>query len=152
MHTVIKIGIIIGIIITVLAAAGAALLYTLVNEIEDQMGIIPNEELEKLALTNVSYSDLVDNNDSYIGEIISESGKVSSIVEIAFGSEGYLIDAGGGAYYVLYDDDIMYDTPENALFYGTVAGLQTIELESGGAVQAVVLNNEDIKFSPEPFK
>ena len=149
MHTTVKIGIVAGIIIVIVVGGGTALLYVIVGDMEDQLGInMTIEELEALR-TDASYEELVVNNDLYIGSVVQKTGKIISIGEISFGEPAYIIDS-DGEYYMLYDPTVRYEDLGYAAFYGTVAGLRTVQV-SGQDVSAVVLNGEDIILSDAPF-
>ena len=113
MHTVAKILIIIGVILAVIVAAGAVLLYTVINEIEDQMGINRStEELDRMLIKDATYADLVEDTDSYIGQVVKETGQIISIEDLSFGGLTYLVDSGNNEYYTLYDDQIVDDAEE----------------------------------------
>ena len=146
-----KVGIIICIIIALIIAAGAALLYTTINTMEEQMGIFSREDLERMALTDVDHVDLIENNAAYMGQVIKGTGHVVGIEDLPLGGSGYVIDAGKNRYYLMYDPQIQDAEMDYAMFYGTVAGLDVLELASGDSVPAVVLNHEDIIFSTTPF-
>ena len=145
--------IIIGVILAVIVAAGAVLLYAVINEIEDQMGINRStDELDKMLVKDATYADLVEDTDSYIGQVVKEAGQIISIEELSFGDLAYLVDSGNNEYYMLYDDQIVDDAKRDyVLFYGTVAGSGIIQLESGNSVSAIVLNGEDIVMADTPF-
>ena len=153
MHTVAKILIIIGVILAVIVAAGAVLLYTVINEIEDQMGINRStEELDRMLIKDATYADLVEDTDSYIGQVVKETGQIISIEDLSFGGLTYLVDSGNNEYYTLYDDQIVDDAERDyVLFYGTVAGSGIIQLESGNSVSVIGLNVEDIVIADTPF-
>ena len=153
MHTVVKILIIIGVILAVIVAAGAVLLYAVINEIEDQMGTNRStEELDRMLIKDATYADIADDTDSYIGQVVKETGQIISIEELSFGDLAYLVDSGNNEYYMLYDDQIVDDAKRGyVLFYGTVAGSGIIQLESGNSVSAIVLNGEDIVMADTPF-
>ena len=112
---------------------------------------ISNEELDMIALRDVSHAELVENNDSYVGQVVKGTGQIVGIEELPLDGLAYLIDTGNDEYYLLYDDQVRHGETGYALFYGTVAGLQTIELESGSTAYAVVLNNEDVIMADAPF-
>ncbi len=170
-----KVGIITGIIIAVIAVAGAALFYTAINMIEEQMWTSSLDRLEQLARKDVSYEELVMYNSAYNGQVVKGTGQIIGIVEMQLGDTrpvivhapestevdhiyeqpldgfAYAIDAGEGQYYLLYSPQISDAELDYALFYGTVAGLQKLNLASGDTVSAVVLNQEYITFSSAPF-
>lgn len=150
MHTAAKIGIAAGIVIAVIVGGGVALFYMVIGDIENQLGInMSIEELEALR-TDAPYSELVANNDQYLGSVVKETGKIVSVEEIAFGELAYLVDA-GGEYYMLYHPTVgLDDAGWYTSFYGTVAGLDTVQL-SGEGVRAVFLNGEDVILSDAPF-
>ena len=125
-HTAVKVVIIIGIIIGVIVAAGAALLYAVVSEIEEQMGIgISNEELDMIALRDVSHAELVENNDSYVGQVVKGTGQIVGIEELPLDGLAYLIDTGNDEYYLLYDDRVRHGETGYALFYGGIIYMST---------------------------
>ncbi len=148
MRLIAKIGIIIGIIIAVIAVAGAALFYTAIS-----MGIVLPDDLEQMVLKDVNHADLVKNNSAYIGEMAKGTGQIIGIEELTLDGQAYVIDAGDGQYYLLHHHRIMDVEMHYALFYGTVAGLQKLNLASGDTVSAVILDQRYIAFSttPDPF-
>ena len=150
MHILAKLGIIAVIVIAVIVGGAVALFYAAVSEIENQIGMhIPIEELEDMR-TDATYSELVNDNDRYIGTVVMETGRIISIEDISFGERAYLVDAGDGEYYMLYHPSVQYDDAGYVSFYGTVAGLDRVSV-SGEDVRAVYLNGEDIIMSDSPF-
>ncbi len=95
MRLIAKVGIIIGIIIAVIVVAGAALFYTTISMIEEQMGIVLPDYFEQMVL-DVDHADLVRNNSEYVGEVIKGTGQIINIEERSSEGQAYLIDAGDG--------------------------------------------------------
>ena len=177
MRLIAKVGIIIGIIITIIVVAGVVLFHTAISMIAEQMGIVLPDDLEQMVLKDVNHADLVRDNSAYIGEMVKGTGQIIDIVEMHLGNTipviihapestevshiyerpldefAYVVDTGDGQYYLLRSHRTSDAETHYALFYGTVAGLQKLNLASGDTVSAVVLDQRYIAFSttPDPF-
>ena len=76
---------------------------------------------------------------SDIGQVIRKTCQIPEVDDPLFGNPAYMIDGGNGKYRLLYDENAAYDEHLGipyASFYGTVAGSQSVTLESGGATTA----------------
>ena len=149
MNKAVKVGIIAGVVIAVVVGGGAAAVYMLVGEIEDQMGInMSDEELDELR-TDASYEDLLADPETYAGKTVQKTGEILSVEPIMFGDLAYLVHS-DGEYYLLYDPNASPDAVGYISFYGTVAGKHSVQV-SGQEIDAVMLNAEKIMLSESPL-